>query len=141
MIKLIDLLTEQYQNEQTIYLSWDAVSWHNSRILKSHIESHNQTQKPAICVVPLPTCTQFLNVIESVFCGLAKAVIHNSDYTSVEDCKEAIDLHFQTRNQYFKENPKRAGRKIWGKELVKSKFSETQHTRNRNGMRGVRPLE
>jgi transposase len=137
MIKLIGLLTDEYKNEETLYLSWDAVSWHNSGILKTYIENHNQDKKPIICLVPLPACSQFLNVIESVFCGLAKAVIHNSDYASVEECKAAIDLHFETRNQYFRVNPKRAGRKIWGKELVKSKFSETQHTRSRNGMRGV----
>jgi len=78
-------------------------------------------------------------VIESVFSGLAKAVIHNSDYASADECKAAIDLHFITRNEYFQNHPKQAGRKIWGKELVKAQFSETHHTRNRNAMRGARP--
>lgn len=130
MIKLIDMLLAQYPN-QTLYLCWDAVSWHNSKILKTYIED-----KP-IKLAPLPASTQFLNVIESVFAGLAKAVIHNSDYPSVEECKQAMNLHFAARNQYFKANPKRAGRKIWGKEIVKARFSETHHTRNRNAMKGA----
>ncbi|AMR32334.1 hypothetical protein A0256_13340 [Mucilaginibacter sp. PAMC 26640] len=127
----------EYSDQERIYLSWDAVSWHNSKILKLFIEDHNKLSKPEIVVAPLPSCTQFLNVIESVFCGLAKAVNHNSNYASTLECQHAIDLHFKTRNQYFKINPKRAGRKIWGKELVTAKFSETQHTRSRNGMRGA----
>jgi hypothetical protein len=35
---------------------------------------------PHVKLVPLPSCAQFLNVIESVFSGMAKAVIHNSDF-------------------------------------------------------------
>jgi len=67
-------------------------------------------------LAPLPSCAQFLNVIESVFSGMARAVIHNSNYESVEECKAAIDRHFAERNEYFKRNPKRAGNKIWGDE-------------------------
>ena len=81
---------------------------------------------PEIKIAPLPASTQWLNVIESVFCGLAKAVIHNSAYESVDECKNAISRHFNERNNYFKEHPKRAGLKIWGKEIVKAKFSETE---------------
>jgi len=138
MIKLIDVLLKQYHDQERLYLCWDAVSWHNSKILKNYIEDHNKINKPEIKLAPLPACTQFLNVIESVFAGLAKAVIHNSDYVSVDECKQAIDRHFDTRNQYFKTNPKHAGRKIWGKEIVKAKFSENQHCRNRNAMKGAK---
>ena len=138
MVKLIDLLISQYSNEETLYLCWDAVSWHNSKILKTYIEDHNNAGSPQIKLVPLPASTQFLNVIESVFAGLAKAVIHNSDYTCTDECKTAIAQHFTQRNADFKANPKRAGHKIWGKEIVKARFSETHHTRNRNAMRGAR---
>jgi hypothetical protein len=41
---------------------------------------------------------------------MARAIIHNSDYLSIEAAKQAIDKHLTTRN------PKRAGRKIWGAE-------------------------
>ena len=138
MIKLIDMLISQYGDQETLFLCWDAVSWHNSKILKLYIEDHNKLRKPEIKLAPLPACTQFLNVIESVFGGLAKAVIHNSAYESVEECKGAIDVHFSARNQYFKDNPKRAGRKIWGKEIVKAKFREDQHCRNRTAMLGAK---
>ncbi|MCR8559275.1 IS630 family transposase [Mucilaginibacter sp. BJC16-A38] len=138
MIKLIDVLLDQYADQETLYLCWDAVSWHNSRILKNYIEDHNKIKKPEIKLAPLPACTQFLNVIESVFAGLARAVIHNSDYASVDECKHAISRHFEARNQHFKTNPKRAGRKIWGKEIVRAKFSENQNCRNRAAMSGAK---
>jgi transposase len=138
MIKLIDLLLKEYAGQETLYLCWDAVSWHNSKILKNYITDHNSVSLPVIKLAPLPASTQFLNVIESVFAGLAKAVIHNSDYSSVDACKEAINLHFRQRNQDFKANPRRAGRKIWGKEVVKAKFRETQNCRVRSAMRGAK---
>jgi len=64
-------------------------------------------------LVPLPHSAQFLNVIESVFSGMKRAVIHNSDYASEEEMKTAISRHFQERNEFFKNNPKRAGKRIW----------------------------
>jgi hypothetical protein len=44
---------------------------------------------PYIETAPLPAGAQFLNVIESVFSGMARAIIHNSDCPSVEAAKEA----------------------------------------------------
>jgi transposase len=138
MIRLLEVLIRQYPGEQTLYLCWDAVSWHNSKILKNFIVDHNKLNQVQIKLAPLPACTQFLNVIESVFAGLAKAVIHNSDYGSADECKKAIDLHFATRNAFFQLHPKRAGKKIWGKEIVKAKFSEDHHCLNRPAMKGVK---
>ncbi|MDB5141428.1 MAG: family transposase [Mucilaginibacter sp.] len=136
-IKMIELLVSQYADQRRIYLCWDNVSWHRSKILTNFIEDHNRENKPQIMMAPLPSCTQFLNVIESVFSGLAKAVIHNSNYASVTECQVAINAHFAERNWHFKENPKRAGQKIWGKEHVVPKFNETQNCRNRSAMRGA----
>jgi transposase len=137
MIKLVDILVGQYAEQRRIYLCWDAVSWHRSQILYNYIKEHNEAGKPEIVIAPLPSATQFLNVIESVFGGLARAVIHNSDYASIDECKAAIDLHFRERNQHFITNPKRAGNKIWGKEVVAPQFSDLNHCRNRNAMRGT----
>ena len=81
-------------------------------------------------LAPLPASAQFLNVIESVFSGMAKAIIHNSNYKSVEEAKTAIDRYFNERNYYFQINPKRAGKKIWKKELVVSIFNEGQNCKN-----------
>jgi len=44
---------------------------------------------------------------------MKRAVIHHSDYQSEMEMKKAISRHFVERNIFFKENPKRAGKKIW----------------------------
>ena len=69
-------------------------------------------------------------VIESVFSGMAVAIIQNSNYESVSDAKEAIDRYFKDRNEHFFKHPKRAGKKIWGKELVAPAFKEGQNCKN-----------
>jgi hypothetical protein len=45
---------------------------------------------PHFLIVPLPSCAQFLNVIEAVISGLKRAVILNSDYASKEKMEEAV---------------------------------------------------
>jgi hypothetical protein len=61
---------------------------------------------------------------------MARAIIHNSNYGSVEAAKQAIDRYFRDRNEYFSANPRRAGRKIWGKERVPSEFKEGQNCKD-----------
>lgn len=56
--------------------------------------------------------------------------IHNSNYSSVDDCKNAIDRYFKERNENYKKNPKKAGNKIWGKELVEPVFIESNNCKN-----------
>jgi len=87
---------------------------------------------PIVKLAPLPARSQFLNVIESVFSGMAAAIIQNSDYESVTQAKNAIDRYFKERNEYFHENPQKAGKKIWGKELVAPVFKEGQNCKNPN---------
>ena len=62
-------------------------------------------------------------MIESVFSGMARSIIHNSDYKTLEDAKAAIDRYFADRNGHFTLHPKRAGKKIWGMEREVSEFS------------------
>jgi DDE superfamily endonuclease len=128
MIKMMNLLRTQYRNCKTIYLSWDAASWHISKDLFEHIEQRNNEGLaegyPVVKTAPLPAGAQFLNVIESVFSGMARGIIHNSDYCSVEAAKGAIDRYYAERNEHFRAHPKRAGRKIWGQERVQSEFHE-----------------
>jgi hypothetical protein len=81
--------------------------------------------------VPLPTSAQFLNVIESVFSGMVKAVIHNSNYASVEEAQTAVDRYINERNQYFRDHPKVAGKTIWGKEPAASRFNESQNCKDK----------
>jgi hypothetical protein len=50
----------------------------------------------------------WLNVIESVFSGMARAIIHNSDYRTVEDAQTAIVRYIDEHNSAFRENPRMA---------------------------------
>ncbi|MDP9078889.1 MAG: transposase [Bacteroidota bacterium] len=138
MIRLLEVLLIQYQTQHKIYFSWDAASWHASKKLFEKIEEVNGEayrklhHTPLVELAPLPSSAQFLNVIESVFSGLAKAVIHNSDYESLDACMAAIDRHFLERNEYFQKHPKRAGKMIWGRERVKAVFDEANNCRYHN---------
>jgi len=102
--------------------------------LLAHLEKLNHEAArdgyPIVKTAPLPAGAQFLNVIESIFSGMAKAIIHNSDYSSIEAAKDAIDLYFTERNGNFSKNPKRAGQKIWGKERVPSEFLDGQNCKD-----------
>ena len=136
IIRLLDMLILKYHETRKIYFSWDAASWHASKKLKKYVNEHNELLKlnkligPQVRLAPLPARAQFLNVIESVFSGMARAVIHNSNYDSVDSCKEAIDLYIAERNKHFIENPRRAGKKIWGDELVKPIFNVANNCKN-----------
>ena len=131
MICLLDTLLLEYNREECIYLSWDAASWHASKKLNKKVDEWNNSgNKPVVKLAPLPACAQFLNVIESVFSGMARAIIHNSNYKSVDECKSAVDTYFAERNTHFKINPKRAGNKIWGKEKVEPVFKETNNCKD-----------
>jgi hypothetical protein len=133
---LLELLLYKYTTEERIYFSWDAASWHASKKLYEKVievnapEFRNKHHTPHVELAPLPSSAQFLNVIESVFSGMAKAVIHNSDYQSVDECKVAIDRYFAERNHAFLENPKRAGKKIWGEEVVCPIFKENNNCKD-----------
>jgi transposase len=128
MIRMMNLLLERYRDRRKLYLSWDAASWHISKRLFERIEENNNAVAvsggPLVETAPLPARAQFLNVIESIFSGMARAIIHNSDYGGVDEAKTAIDRYFDERNRHFREHPRRAGNKIWGKERVPPEFSE-----------------
>jgi transposase len=136
MGRLLDMLLTKYSSAERIYLSWDNASWHVARTLKKRIKEINSPEYrtehscPYVELAPLPSGAQFLNVIESVFSGVAKAIIHNSDYQSVEECQEAMDRYISERNRYFIQNPRRAGKKIWGGERVKAVFSESNNCKD-----------
>lgn len=134
MIRMVDVLLARYADRRTLYLSWDAASWHISKKLMQRISEHNGTAGalglPQVETAPLPAGAQFLNVIESVFSGMARAVIHNSNYPSVDDARAAIDGYFAERNQQFRDNPKRAGKRIWGEERVPSAFEDSNNCKD-----------
>jgi hypothetical protein len=128
MTVLLLRLSSEYSDSRRIYITWDAAPWHRSRGLFEFIRDHNEKTirdgKPEIRIVPLPARAQFLNVIESVFSGMARAIVHNSDYPSPEAAREAIDLYFAERNDHFRRHPRRAGNRVWRRERVPSEFAE-----------------
>jgi transposase len=134
MIRMMDVLLNQHANHRKLYLSWDAASWHISTRLWERIEQHNRTAAseclPLVETAALPIGAQFVNVIESVFSGMARAIIHNSDYGSVSEAKAAIDRYYEERNLYFQQNPRRAGKKIWGKERELAVFDDANNCKD-----------
>lgn len=134
MIRMMGVLLNSYADRRTLYLSWDAASWHVSKKLRQRINEHNATAeasgRPRVETAPLPAGAQFLNVIESVFSGMARAVIHNSNYPSADAARAAIDRYFAERNQQFRDNPKRAGKTIWGGERVPPAFSGSNNCKD-----------
>ena len=118
MIDITEMLFNQYHTMRTLYLTWDAASWHRSDEFVTWLSAFNGVSMehgygPTIEVLPLPANAQFLDIIESVFSGMKRAVIHNSNYQSPDEMKAAISRHFSERNAFFSENPKRVGKKIW----------------------------
>ena len=136
MIKLLDKLLIEYTGCRRIYLSWDAASWHSSKIFMAKVKEVNKLiyrkhhNTPIVKLAPLPARAQFLNVIESIFGGLSEAIVKNSDYSSIDEAKSAIDLYFDERNEFFQNNPGKAGNKIWGKEFVKPLFKLGQNCKH-----------
>ncbi|MBI3348285.1 MAG: IS630 family transposase [Burkholderiales bacterium] len=132
MMKLIERLLVDYAKKRTLYLSWDAASWHDSKELKKYVAKHNYEEPdgPRLELVPLPASSQFLNVIESVFSGMSRAIIHNSNYATLDDAKAAIDRYFADRNEQFRKSPKPAGNWIWGKERSPALFSASNNCKD-----------
>jgi len=132
MIQLIEILFNQHNAASRLYITWDAASWHRSGVLVKWLDTFNEKTEcsregPLIHLVPLPTSSQFLDVIEAIFSGMKKAVIHHSNYRSEKEMKVAISRHFVERNEYFLANPKRAGKKIWDLDFF------TDHNNFRSG--------
>ena len=132
MIRMAKVLLEEYRDAKKLYLSWDAASWHMSKELLAFVDEHNGNAKgfPTLELVPLPASAQFLNVIESVFSGMARAIIHSSDYPTVKAATDAIDRYFDERNQHYRDNPKKAGKKIWGLERTKAAFDPSNNCKD-----------
>lgn len=136
MIKLLRQLVKFYESETRLFISWDSASWHESKALYKVVDEINSDafrirhKTPLVALMPLPSGAQFLNVIESVFSGMARAILHNSNYESVDACKGAIDRYFAERNRAFLEQPRRAGKKIWGKERVEAVFREENNCKD-----------
>jgi len=134
MIRMVDLLRRQYKAMKKLYISWDAASWHIYKALGKHVEFLNGWADfdcaPQVELAPLPSRAQFLNVIESVFSGMSRAVIHNSDFKDATQARDAIDAYLADRNEFYRLHPKRAGRKLWGHERSEAEFREENNCKD-----------
>jgi hypothetical protein len=133
MIRMMEVLVERYQGRRKLYPSRDAASWHISKRLYERIGEHNAAalgHGPTVDTAPLPSGAQFLNAIESVFGGMARAIIHNSDYQTLDGAKAAIDRYFGERNEHYRLHPRRAGDKIWREEREPAAFSEANNCKD-----------
>jgi transposase len=136
MLRMLYKLFQEYKHKSRIYLSWDAASWHMSKMLYARVAEHNDAitkgdvAGPLVALAPLPAGAQFLNVVESVFSGMARAVIANSNYASVEEARAAIETYVRERNEKFRCAPKRAGGKIWRMEREPAHFSESNNCKD-----------
>jgi transposase len=97
MIRLVDVLTKEYAGLETLYFSWDAASWHMSRrfyaeIARVNEESDVNDAMPKIELVPLPACAQFLNVIESIFSGMARVAVQFFNLKLVQTQRREFDI-------------------------------------------------
>jgi len=136
ILRMLKTLVQTYGHKSRIYLSWDAASWHMSKMLCAHVAEHNESVAkgdvtgPLVALAPLPAGAQFLNVIESVFSGMARAILANSNYGSVDEARAAIGRYIQERNEKFRRAPKRAGGKIWGMEREPARFSASNNCKD-----------
>ena len=134
MLRMLSTLVREYGHKNRIYLSWDAASWHMSKMLYAQVAKHNDAitrgdvAGPIVELAPLPAGAQFLNVVESVFSGMARAIIANSNYQSVDEARAAIERYIQERNEKFRCTPKRAGGKIWKMERESARFSTSNNS-------------
>ncbi len=136
MIRLLDLLISQYHGQTRIFFSWDAASGQASKKFFGWVDEVNQAAyraehgTPIVELAPLLSCAPFLNVIEAVFSGMARAIIHNSDDASVEAAKAAIDRYFAERNDHFQKHPRPAGKKLWEKERIEPEFNKANNCKD-----------
>jgi transposase len=73
MIKLLELLRQEYRQKKKLWMTWDAASWHQSKVLETFIYENNLGNWPKIESLLLPAGGQFLNIIESIFSGMARS--------------------------------------------------------------------
>jgi hypothetical protein len=129
MIVMIERLRKVRGAEDT-FISWD--SRHGiCRALDERVKFlngwANYDRAPIMRTRTIAIESSVLNVIESIFSGMSRAVVHNSDFADLDAAKAMIDKYFAHRNAYYIRSPSRAGNKIWGKERHPAVFRESHN--------------
>jgi len=98
VVKMLKIIVDFTKHKKKMYVTWDTPSWHSSKIVNDFVNTNNISGSPEIIIVPLPSKAQYLNNIEAYFSGMKKAIIHNSDYSSADEMKNAIVRYFREKN-------------------------------------------
>jgi hypothetical protein len=64
---------------------------------------------------------------------MARAVIHNSDYQSIEKAKAAIDRYFLERNDYFTSHPSGQDGRFGAKSVSSASFRKRTTAKTLSG--------
>src|ERR1700737_1472441 len=135
MMDVIEILYNQYRTKTKLYVTCDAVAWHNSGPFLEALDQFNEETRtfavgPIIELVPLPTSSQFLNVIEGVLSGMTRAVINNSDYPDAAQINRASQKHSARRKSPLNTTPggsvRKSGRLISFKILMNFELGATK---------------
>lgn len=94
VIECFEKLLEEYPGKE-IYVILDNWSAHKSHDVKVWNALH-----PRIHLVYLPSNASFLNKIERVFSFLSKDVLQNSNFQSVREAMESIDMYFKNEQSF-----------------------------------------
>jgi len=106
-----------------------------AEIIQGEEEKANIISSIASPMAEAARATKNLTVLEEVHKlaeGLNGSTGSYMETNILQHCKAAIDRYFAERNEAYRRNPRRAGKKIWGKELVKPCFAPSNNCKDPN---------
>ena len=83
------LLNTVFQNKQ-LYIILDGWSVHKSYALKTYAAVHSRLH-----LIPLPTCSSWMNPVERIFSRLQVEVLDNSDFQSPMEAINTVTAFFE----------------------------------------------
>ena len=117
MIDLIEILFNQHTFTSRIYLTWDAASWHKSGLLVEWLDTFNVETSAFRAYYSSCSARDVFSVFGRNRGGVQRNEKSRGPSFGLSirrgEMKTAISRHFVERNSYFRDNPKRAGNKIW----------------------------
>jgi hypothetical protein len=111
-IRTTGLLVERHGDRRKLHLSRDGAPRHIPKRPYERIGEHDAAvlgHGPTVDAAPPPSGAQSLDVIGSVFSGMARAIVHDSGCQTPGEARPAIDRHVGERNEHCRLRPRRAG--------------------------------
>lgn len=90
VIDFIDWLLHTVYPNVDIYLIRDGWSAHRSNAFYAYADL-----QPRLHIVPLPTCSSWMNPIERDFSHIQRDVLNNSDFESAKECMNIVSDYFE----------------------------------------------